>query len=108
MSIVVESSLAHATSVVHTVQVVVILAPAHLLGRGGNGLHVVAEDSLIELRSLLNLTVLVLGGAGDFLVVVSEYLIVSEVRAFFLVFSHGCLGLGHVGLHQLEVRVFSV
>jgi hypothetical protein len=61
VSIVVESAFAHATSVVHTVQVVVVLAPAHLLGRGSDGLHVVAEDALVEFRSFINLAVFVLG-----------------------------------------------
>ena len=108
VAVIVESALAHAAAVVQSIEVVVGLAPSHLLRAGGNGRHVVANYALVELVALGHLAVLVLDAASNLLVVVGKHLVVSKVAALPLVLLHDGRSLGQVRLVQLEVTVLRV
>ena len=105
MAIVVEGPLAHATAVVHAVHVVEILAPAHLLGRGGDRLHVLTLQAAVQLGNLGHLAVLILDAAGALLVVIGVHAVVTEVGALFGVGIHAGFSLSHGSLLHGEVGV---
>ena len=103
-----EGSLAHATFIIHASEVVVRLAPAYLLGRSGDGLHVAAHKTLVELGSLFHLAIFVLCGATNLVIIVSKHLVKTElgVRSFLVALLALCLG--HVSFAKGKVRVLAI